>query len=57
MTARECTKHRYRDKLGAEIALSSTNAKRSKGNRNECRIYRCPRCKGWHLTSSPRPGT
>lgn len=47
-------KIRYRDELGAQIALSSINARLRKKNRNESRIYRCPGCNGWHLTSTPK---
>jgi hypothetical protein len=43
-------KVRYRDKLGAQIALASTHRARS-SRRDEVRVYRCPRCNGWHLTS------
>jgi hypothetical protein len=47
-----CKKLRYRDQLGALIALSSAESKKAKGRRNEQRVYRCPDCKGWHLSSS-----
>lgn len=51
-----CPKVRYRDELAAKIALASTAAqanRRSDEKRQERRAYRCPRCKGWHLTSQP----
>lgn len=49
----KCHKVRYHDRIGALIALASTQyAPRSK--REEVRVYRCPKCKGWHLTSKPR---
>lgn len=40
-------KIRYRDRLGAQIALAGTRRK----DRSEARAYRCPDCRGWHLTS------
>lgn len=43
-------KVRYRDRIGAEIALASTAQSRG-ANRGESRIYRCPDCGGWHLSS------
>lgn len=46
----KCRKIRYRDRLGALMALASTQRARSSG-REERRAYRCPDCKGWHLTS------
>lgn len=44
-------KRRYRDKLDAAMALSSTQSPRARGDRREARSYKCPHCKGWHLTS------
>lgn len=51
-----CAKVRYPDKLGAKIALASTQASEAQhrkqvSRRAEVRAYRCPDCKGWHLTS------
>lgn len=49
-----CHKVRYRDEIAAKLALAS--AKWTDGSRRpkvESRTYRCPRCKGWHLTSEP----
>lgn len=43
-------KVRYRDRLGAEIALAST-ARSQTACRGESRVHRCPDCGGWHLTS------
>ena len=43
-------KHRYRDRVGALVALADSLSKPS-GNRNEVRAYHCPQCSGWHLTS------
>lgn len=42
-------KHRYRDKIAAHLALARIDA--GHGNRREQRAYRCPDCRGWHLTS------
>ena len=52
----QCRKIRYRDELGAQIALASTGrASRGRARpKDEARAYRCPRCKGWHLTSKGR---
>lgn len=49
----DCAKVRYRTELDAKIALASTNASARK-RRGETAYYRCPQCKGWHLTSSGR---
>lgn len=43
-------KIRYRTKLDAKLALASTQRSRNP-RREEHRYYRCPACKGWHLTS------
>lgn len=51
MTA--CTKRRYRDEIAAKIALARVNAPCRGSRRAESRAYRCPNCKGWHLTSQP----
>lgn len=47
-----CTtkKFRYRDKLGAKIALAKAQGK----DHGESRAYRCEFCRGWHLTSQPK---
>lgn len=47
-----CAKVRYRDELGARIALASTH-RSNDPRREECRYYRCPFCHGYHLTSRP----
>lgn len=46
-------KIRYRDRLGAMIALASTERASKAGNtrREERRMYHCPHCRGWHTTS------
>lgn len=49
----KCHKIRYQTEIDAKIALSSATyaaAQRSDEKRKEVRVYRCPRCKGWHLT-------
>jgi hypothetical protein len=43
-------KRRFRDSIAAKIALASTQQARH-GRRNETRVYRCPSCAGWHLSS------
>lgn len=55
----KCAKVRYRDEIGAKIALASTRAasdrKAEAGEkRRENRVYRCPKCKGYHLTSQTK---
>lgn len=45
-----CSKVRYRDRIAALLALASTG-RSDKAKRQERRAYRCPDCKGWHLTS------
>ena len=48
-----CTKVRYRDKIAAKLALASTAHKDgSRRAKAERRVYRCPACHGWHLTSA-----
>lgn len=47
-----CAKRRYRDKIAAKLALASIQADDSSARpKTERRAYRCPRCRGWHLTS------
>ena len=50
-----CGKIRYRDRLAAKLALARImrrdDASRPKSER---RPYRCPACRGWHLTSEER---
>lgn len=43
-------KARYKDELDAKIALASTQRSRTKSHQ-ESRVYKCPFCRGWHLTS------
>lgn len=42
-------KRRYKDNIAALLALSSTN----RAGRPERRAYRCPVCRGYHLTRQP----
>lgn len=45
-------KVRYRDRIGALLALASAQHKDgSKRAKTEKRAYRCTNCRGWHLTS------
>ena len=47
-----CKKKRYKDKLSALFALSQCKRVGNyKSHRNECRVYFCNECKGYHLTS------
>ena len=54
-TRHRCRKHRYRDRIAALLALATVQA-RDKATRpkSERRAYRCPRCRGFHLTSQER---
>lgn len=45
-------KLRYRDQIGAKFALARIDDADPK--RREKRAYRCPSCRGWHLTSKPK---
>ena len=50
------TKHRFRDRIAAELALATIHRKdRASRVRRERRAYACP-CGAWHLTSQkPHP--
>lgn len=48
-----CRKIRFRTELEAKIALPRSQFKQS-SKREECRVYRCPNCHGWHMTSRGR---
>lgn len=43
-------KRRYRDRIGAQLALAVIRHRRT-SRRRETRAYRCATCHGWHLTS------
>lgn len=45
-----CRKIRYKDELGAKIALASTQQPTRKAKREEKSVYRCSKCKDYHLT-------
>lgn len=50
--SKKCHKVRYKDDLDAKIALANIKHKdSSRRPKQECRVYHCPRCKGWHTTS------
>lgn len=44
-------KIRYRDEIGARIALGLIKQKRERRAKRERSAYHCPLCAGWHLTS------
>ena len=46
-----CNKRKFKDKISAMFALSQVRSQKAKGNRQEKRIYHCPICNKWHLTS------
>ena len=49
---KKCRKVKYKDKLSAMFALSQCRRVGNyKSNRDEKRIYFCPICKAYHLTS------
>lgn len=48
-----CRKVRYRDRVGALTALAKLE-RQDKPDHTEQRPYRCPTCRGWHLTSLPQ---
>lgn len=45
-------KHRYRDEVAARLALAEVLRKDRRWGR-ERSAYRCPQCRGFHLTSQP----
>lgn len=46
---------RYRDRTAAELALAKVrHTDRGSRPKLERRAYRCPRCRGWHLTTPRR---
>lgn len=53
MTVIVCTKRRFRDRIAATMALANISRQPRQGKNPE-RCYRCPNCKGWHLTSQPQ---
>ena len=53
MAGQACTKRRYRDEAAAGLALARIHDAGDARERTPQRAYRCPRCRGWHLTSWP----
>lgn len=51
-----CQKRRFRDEIAAKLALSHIDQKAGPRAKEPRRAYRCPGCKGWHLTSQSRRG-
>lgn len=54
MSGKACPsgKVRYKDRLGANLALMRIRAKdNTKRDRSEDHAYECSQCLGWHLTS------
>lgn len=49
---KRCEKHRYRDK---REALSASHRRRTSDDNppDFLRVYLCPFCHGWHMTSQP----
>lgn len=51
-----CRKRRYRDRVAAQLTLAQIAAAGAASRpKTEARAYRCPTCKGWHLTSKAQP--
>ena len=47
-----CKKRKFKTKIDAMLALASARWNgQTHGNRNEVRVYHCPICNAWHLTS------
>ena len=47
-----CKKRKFKTKIDAMLALASARwSGQTHGNRNEVRVYKCPFCHKWHLTS------
>lgn len=49
-----CSKRRYRTRVDALLHLAKIegNVRRhGQSNKAPVRAYRCPNCRGWHLTS------
>lgn len=49
-----CAKARYPSEAAAWLAVDEASAKRHRG-KTEASVYRCRRCRGWHVTAqAPR---
>lgn len=47
-----CSKRRYRSEIDAKIALAKIQWQdKSRREKIETRVYKCPKCRGFHLTS------
>ncbi|GAB2824906.1 hypothetical protein GCM10022221_23670 [Actinocorallia aurea] len=49
----------FRDRIAAELALAALQRPNGGWERREkaiSSVYRCPSCRGWHLTSRSRRG-
>lgn len=51
-----CTKQRFRDQAGAESYLDGLTLFEGTRAKHPQRVYRCPNCSGWHLTSQNKRG-
>ncbi len=51
---KKCLKTGYKDKISAMFALSQVRRQDARGNRQEKRVYYCPICHKWHLTSQDK---
>lgn len=52
-----CRKRRYRTEVDSQLALARIDGHvRTRGQSDDAptRVYECPHCRGWHLTSQPR---
>jgi hypothetical protein len=49
-----CTKVRYPTGAVAKAALRTIRRKGDRAGKKPTRVYACPHCHGWHLTSEPR---
>lgn len=44
-------KRRFRDRIAAEMAIQRIATRGVVTDKDPVRAYRCPDCRGWHLTS------
>lgn len=53
--SKTCKKRRFPSKIDAKMAMADIMARDSTSrSHQEKRIYFCPKCKGYHLTSKQR---